>query len=147
MQTRSADEPMTTFVFCMDCGNRWKVGILQIQVISSKTQHFSNHTTRCLCNFTILEQNFTLSYFNLIFTQLLNIAKYFLCCCPVSSVNSNDSGMILWGFDYLFCLCCCPVSSINSNDSGMILWGFDYLFCLCCCPVSSVRARVAQWVR
>ena len=25
MQTRSADEPMTTFVFCMECGNRWKV--------------------------------------------------------------------------------------------------------------------------
>lgn len=24
LQTRSADEPMTTFVFCMDCGNRWK---------------------------------------------------------------------------------------------------------------------------
>ncbi|XP_046883466.1 transcription elongation factor A protein 1 [Hypomesus transpacificus] len=24
VQTRSADEPMTTFVFCMDCGNRWK---------------------------------------------------------------------------------------------------------------------------
>ena len=24
MQTRSADEPMTTFVSCIDCGNRWK---------------------------------------------------------------------------------------------------------------------------
>ena len=24
MQTRSADEPMTTFVGCIDCGNRWK---------------------------------------------------------------------------------------------------------------------------
>lgn len=24
MQTRSSDEPMTTFVFCNDCGNRWK---------------------------------------------------------------------------------------------------------------------------
>ncbi|KAL3082439.1 hypothetical protein niasHT_038505 [Heterodera trifolii] len=24
MQTRSADEPMTTFVFCRSCGNRWK---------------------------------------------------------------------------------------------------------------------------
>ena len=23
-QTRSADEPMTTFVTCIDCGNRWK---------------------------------------------------------------------------------------------------------------------------
>lgn len=25
MQTRSADEPMTTFVTCLDCGKRWKV--------------------------------------------------------------------------------------------------------------------------
>nr|XP_002120544.1 transcription elongation factor A protein 1 [Ciona intestinalis] len=24
LQTRSADEPMTTFVFCTECGNRWK---------------------------------------------------------------------------------------------------------------------------
>ena len=24
MQTRSADEPMTTFVTCITCGNRWK---------------------------------------------------------------------------------------------------------------------------
>lgn len=24
MQTRSADEPMTTFVACIPCGNRWK---------------------------------------------------------------------------------------------------------------------------
>lgn len=25
LQTRSADEPMTTFVLCNECGNRWKV--------------------------------------------------------------------------------------------------------------------------
>jgi transcription elongation factor S-II len=24
LQTRSADEPMTTFVTCLDCGKRWK---------------------------------------------------------------------------------------------------------------------------
>ncbi|XP_065314853.1 transcription elongation factor A protein 1-like isoform X2 [Gordionus sp. m RMFG-2023] len=24
IQTRSSDEPMTTFVYCIDCGNRWK---------------------------------------------------------------------------------------------------------------------------
>lgn len=28
VQTRSADEPMTTFVFCNQCGNRWKVSLL-----------------------------------------------------------------------------------------------------------------------
>uniref|UniRef100_A0A3P9NSZ1 Transcription elongation factor n=1 Tax=Poecilia reticulata TaxID=8081 RepID=A0A3P9NSZ1_POERE len=27
VQTRSADEPMTTFVLCNECGNRWKVGL------------------------------------------------------------------------------------------------------------------------
>lgn len=27
MQTRSADEPMTTFVTCVNCGNRWKVTV------------------------------------------------------------------------------------------------------------------------
>lgn len=26
VQTRSADEPMTTFCFCNECGHRWKVG-------------------------------------------------------------------------------------------------------------------------
>ena len=25
LQTRSADEPMTTYVWCSGCGNRWKV--------------------------------------------------------------------------------------------------------------------------
>jgi transcription elongation factor S-II len=24
LQTRSADEPMTTFITCVPCGNRWK---------------------------------------------------------------------------------------------------------------------------
>ena len=26
MQTRSADEPMTTFAYCQECGHRWKFG-------------------------------------------------------------------------------------------------------------------------
>ena len=28
LQTRSADEPMTTYVWCSSCGNRWKVRLL-----------------------------------------------------------------------------------------------------------------------
>ncbi|KAL4667662.1 hypothetical protein H8959_006351 [Pygathrix nigripes] len=27
VQTRSADEPMTTFVLCNECGNRWKLAV------------------------------------------------------------------------------------------------------------------------
>ncbi|KAG8506688.1 Transcription elongation factor A protein 3, partial [Galemys pyrenaicus] len=30
VQTRSADEPMTTFVLCNECGNRWKVRTLDL---------------------------------------------------------------------------------------------------------------------
>lgn len=29
LQTRSSDEPMTTFVCCLSCGNRWKVRVLR----------------------------------------------------------------------------------------------------------------------
>ncbi|XP_016057508.1 PREDICTED: transcription elongation factor A protein 2 isoform X3 [Miniopterus natalensis] len=31
VQTRSSDEPMTTFVVCNECGNRWKVVLLSLQ--------------------------------------------------------------------------------------------------------------------
>uniref|UniRef100_A0A8B9LIJ3 Transcription elongation factor n=1 Tax=Astyanax mexicanus TaxID=7994 RepID=A0A8B9LIJ3_ASTMX len=31
VQTRSADEPMTTFVFCNECGNRWKSVVSGVQ--------------------------------------------------------------------------------------------------------------------
>ena len=34
LQTRSADEPMTTFVLCLECGNRWKVCIRSMNVTS-----------------------------------------------------------------------------------------------------------------
>uniref|UniRef100_A0A8C4Q4R7 Transcription elongation factor n=1 Tax=Eptatretus burgeri TaxID=7764 RepID=A0A8C4Q4R7_EPTBU len=36
VQTRSADEPMTTFVVCNECGNRWKTSL----VSSFKSQQF-----------------------------------------------------------------------------------------------------------
>ena len=32
-QTRSADEPMTTFCVCMVCGNRWKVSRTAVPVL------------------------------------------------------------------------------------------------------------------
>lgn len=32
VQTRSADEPMTTFVVCNECGNRWKVRLFDCSV-------------------------------------------------------------------------------------------------------------------
>ena len=34
MQTRSADEPMTTFVTCVNCGNRWRVRRRDILIYS-----------------------------------------------------------------------------------------------------------------
>ena len=33
VQTRSADEPMTTFVLCNECGNRWKVSCQRNQLL------------------------------------------------------------------------------------------------------------------
>lgn len=42
VQTRSADEPMTTFVLCNECGNRWKVRI------SLHTWLYKSH--RLMCN-------------------------------------------------------------------------------------------------
>lgn len=52
VQTRSADEPMTTFVFCNGCGNRWKVGhliwMLQLLVKSFFIHSFISSTkTKC----------------------------------------------------------------------------------------------------
>uniref|UniRef100_A0A3B1JR99 Transcription elongation factor n=1 Tax=Astyanax mexicanus TaxID=7994 RepID=A0A3B1JR99_ASTMX len=43
VQTRSADEPMTTFVLCNDCGNRWKVSMLHYT--SQPAQHSSWNCT------------------------------------------------------------------------------------------------------
>ncbi|KAI3374810.1 hypothetical protein L3Q82_021363 [Scortum barcoo] len=40
VQTRSADEPMTTFVFCNQCGNRWKVCYLNLMSHGCSAQQF-----------------------------------------------------------------------------------------------------------
>jgi len=51
-QTRSADEPMTTFVYCNDCGHRWKVCVscdpaydviirIAVLLINTKWTHFN----------------------------------------------------------------------------------------------------------
>uniref|UniRef100_A0A8K9X5I4 Transcription elongation factor n=1 Tax=Oncorhynchus mykiss TaxID=8022 RepID=A0A8K9X5I4_ONCMY len=37
VQTRSADEPMTTFVLCNGCGNRWKVGCVSCSLVIDTT--------------------------------------------------------------------------------------------------------------
>uniref|UniRef100_A0A3Q3WGP7 Transcription elongation factor n=1 Tax=Mola mola TaxID=94237 RepID=A0A3Q3WGP7_MOLML len=38
VQTRSADEPMTTFVLCNSCGNRWKVNNNHTTCVTSQTE-------------------------------------------------------------------------------------------------------------
>lgn len=43
VQTRSADEPMTTFVFCNGCGNRWKVSYLTQMFLISVLKTFYNY--------------------------------------------------------------------------------------------------------
>lgn len=50
VQTRSADEPMTTFVLCNECGNRWKFcqkGFKQVSfsIIMWNTNMEYNHLT------------------------------------------------------------------------------------------------------
>lgn len=44
VQTRSADEPMTTFVLCNECGNRWKVCIfLPLLSFTDAASHKEEH--------------------------------------------------------------------------------------------------------
>ncbi|CAI5648979.1 transcription elongation factor A protein 2 isoform X2 [Oreochromis niloticus] len=63
VQTRSADEPMTTFVLCNDCGNRWKrsphqshqPSFLQyIHESSLRSSSFVEHLFTCLVHCLLL---------------------------------------------------------------------------------------------
>lgn len=47
VQTRSADEPMTTFVFCNQCGNRWKVRWLKWALLIVVGPKQINHFVPC----------------------------------------------------------------------------------------------------
>lgn len=67
VQTRSADEPMTTFVFCNDCGNRWKVCCLH---------------ARC-------KQTYQIPF--VCFTTLLNVGVVFNYIYTVSSLSSSKA--------------------------------------------------------
>lgn len=53
MQTRSADEPMTTFVTCVNCGNRWRVirhNVLHIYLILIFSfVEIYDKLNKCLC--------------------------------------------------------------------------------------------------
>lgn len=62
MQTRSADEPMTTFVLCNECGNRWKVRL------------FLNLNSSALTLFHALLNNFK-EIFNAFYCSSLNFSS------------------------------------------------------------------------
>jgi transcription elongation factor S-II len=51
-QTRSADEPMTTFATCSSCGHRWKVSDLDVHVhqVSAHNPLFSSEKPYRLCS-------------------------------------------------------------------------------------------------
>ena len=52
LQTRSADEPMTTFVTCLNCGNRWSLILNQFLQIPMHTST-NAHKYQCTHNIKI----------------------------------------------------------------------------------------------
>ncbi|MGH0177822.1 UNVERIFIED_CONTAM: hypothetical protein FKN15_077017 [Acipenser sinensis] len=55
VQTRSADEPMTTFVLCNECGNRWKVGTFSQGC--KKLKLILIHPVQCRLAYTFVESH------------------------------------------------------------------------------------------
>uniref|UniRef100_A0A8D0CPK8 Transcription elongation factor n=1 Tax=Sander lucioperca TaxID=283035 RepID=A0A8D0CPK8_SANLU len=54
VQTRSADEPMTTFVFCNECGNRWKVCWLKWALLTqSWNASVNSASSLCMLSFKL----------------------------------------------------------------------------------------------
>ena len=58
LQTRSADEPMTTFVLCLECGNRWKVSTLHYVSMIDVYESITTFLEVCFDNSCKAEEKF-----------------------------------------------------------------------------------------
>ena len=58
LQTRSADEPMTTFVLCLECGNRWKVSTLHHVSMIDVYESITTFLEVCFDNSCKVEEKF-----------------------------------------------------------------------------------------
>lgn len=74
VQTRSADEPMTTFVFCNQCGNRWKVSPRRFPTL-----------------WTLWKEPTSLGWMQNIYTCFIPAVLLITSTLPVLSARSNNS--------------------------------------------------------